>query len=113
VKKETSPPTRADFWPQIDAAFDGITLGEGIGYFEGGAIDDWLTPDDPLYQQAKARDIRHDWRVMRDYFLHESFKPEWVAGSRPCFMDLQQLRCHPYSVGEVGRGVAGELRAGL
>jgi hypothetical protein len=51
---------------QVFKAFAGVKLGDGIGFYEAGAIDDYLTPNDADYQEEKARDEREDWTKVFD-----------------------------------------------
>ncbi|MCB9233723.1 MAG: hypothetical protein H6581_18855 [Bacteroidia bacterium] len=77
-------------WPEIEAlihaAFKNVRLGDGIGYHEAGAMDDYNPPDSPIYLAARARDERNDWT----HLLHELDGTE-PDPSRHCFMDVQGL----------------------
>jgi len=39
----------------IFAAFNTVKLEDGIGYYEAGAIDDYLSPDSPEYFYEKLK----------------------------------------------------------
>ena len=45
---------------KVFAAFDGVTLGDGIGFWEADARDGYLLPYMDEYQKEKARDERFD-----------------------------------------------------
>lgn len=47
-------------------AFDGVTLGDCIGFWEADSIDGYLTPDTDDYKKAKANDERYDFRKVYD-----------------------------------------------
>lgn len=78
-------------WKAVEAeiieAFKDVKLGDGIGYYEADAIDDYLQPNDPLYIKLKAKDERNDWRKI-DYAFGEN---EEVSFDRHCFMDAKGL----------------------
>lgn len=72
---------------QIFKAFADVKLEDGIGFYEAGAIDDYLAPNDPKYVEEKARDERHDWtKVFALLEDKENFDP-----ARSCFMDAKGL----------------------
>ena len=72
---------------QIFKAFADVKLNEGIGFYEAGAMDDRLSPDDPSYIEEKERDERDDWRkVFADLEVIENFDK-----NRHCFMDAKGL----------------------
>ncbi len=73
---------------RVIAAFADVKLGDGIGYFEAVAIDDYLKPEDPLYQAERARDDRQDWMSIVRYSTTIGGDLSW---SCHCFMDLQGL----------------------
>jgi hypothetical protein len=73
---------------QIFKAFADVKLGEGIGFYEAGAIDDRLLPNDPSYIEEKDKDEREDWRKVFEKLENtENFDPR-----RYCFMDAKGLR---------------------
>lgn len=71
---------------EISTAFKDVKLEDGIGFHEADCIDDYLKPDDPIYQKWKSLDEREDWRKLkkelqkREHFYHH------------CFMDEKGLR---------------------
>jgi len=72
---------------EIHTSFKNVRLEDGIGYFEAGALDDYLSPDSLAYQTEKAKDERNDWTILLVTFKHA--KPD---ESRHCFMDAKGLR---------------------
>jgi hypothetical protein len=72
---------------QIFKAFADVKLGDGIGFYEAGAIDDRLLPTDPSYIEEKARDERDDWRKV---FAKLEDKANFDS-YRHCFMDAKGL----------------------
>jgi hypothetical protein len=72
---------------EILSAFKNVKLENGIGYFEAGALDDYLQPSDEEYRREKAKDERNDWRELLREF--SSADPE---SDRHCFMDAKGLR---------------------
>lgn len=53
---------------EIYEAFDGVQLGDGIGYFEADAIDGYLKKDSAEYQAWKEKDERLDWKKLVPLF---------------------------------------------
>gem|GEM_PF-838391 len=72
---------------EIYAAFKGVVLEDGVGYFEAGAMDDYLQADSLAYQTEKAKDERNDWTQL--LVLFKNVDPD---DSRYCFMDAKGLR---------------------
>ncbi len=70
---------------QVFKAFADVKLGGGIGFYEAGAIDDYLTPNDFDYQEEKDRDEREDWTKVFD--MLEAFGD--FDQVRHCFMDAK------------------------
>lgn len=71
---------------ELHDAFKDVKLEDGIGFHEADCIDDYLTPDDPVYQKWKALDEREDWRKLKKELEgYEYF-------SQPSFMDEKGLR---------------------
>ena len=64
---------------QIRSAFAGVTLGDGIGLWEGNAIDDY-GPRAP----ARAKDIRDDWSKIPQEDLR--------TNSALCYVDAEGMR---------------------
>ena len=52
-------------WLKIEAeiysAPKSVTLDGGIGYYEAGALHDWLKPTDKEYIEENNKDQRKDW----------------------------------------------------
>jgi len=72
---------------EIYTAFKDVKLEDGIGYFEAGALDDYLQPDDEKYRLEKAKDEKDDWTILLSEIPEAGF-----AGDRYCFMDAKGLR---------------------
>ena len=53
---------------EIYEAFEGVQLGDGIGYFEADAIDGYLGKDSAEYQAWKEKDERLDWKKLVPLF---------------------------------------------
>jgi hypothetical protein len=72
---------------QIFKAFSDVKLGDGIGFYEANAIDDYFTPNDAEYKIARERDEREDCRKVYAMLVStENFNP-----SAHCFMDAKGL----------------------
>ena len=70
---------------KIEAAFAGVTLGDGIGLKEGDGIDDYADAD--VLAQLHTQDERSDWhRLTSDDLLSHQFSIT--------FMDAEGLRFH-------------------
>lgn len=70
---------------EIYRAFDGIQLGDGIGYFEADAIDGYLKKDSEEYKTWKEKDERQDWKKLVPLF-------EKIEGDmQVIFMDAKGL----------------------
>lgn len=78
-------------WQKIEAeiysAFKDVKLEDGIGYYEAGALDNYLQPSDEKYKLEKAKDERDDWREL----LTDIREVDFVS-DRHCFMDAKGLR---------------------
>ena len=73
---------------KVLAAFDGVTLGDGIGFWEADARDGYLLPTMEEYQNEKAKDERFDFRKVFD--VVEKFRDHsFYAGTS--FMDAKGL----------------------
>lgn len=57
-----------DLEQRIYAAFDGVQLHDGVGYFEADAIDGYLEKNSPEYNSAREKDTRNDWRTLVSAF---------------------------------------------
>jgi hypothetical protein len=78
------------FARKVINAFQGISLGDGIGYFEADCIDDFLKLNDPVRIAARSRDERHDW--VKAYEWKSTQKRDWL--SEYSFMDAKGLYFH-------------------
>lgn len=91
MQKETNEETKQNIEKynqikkQIFTAFANVKLGDGIGFYEAGAIDDYFTPEDADYQEEKARDEREDWTKVYD--MLEAYGD--FDQVRHCFMDAK------------------------
>ena len=72
---------------EIYAAFKDVRLDDGVGYYEAGAIDDYLQPNNEKYQIEKEKDERNDWTQ-----LLTEIRPVDYVNDRYCFMDTKGLR---------------------
>jgi hypothetical protein len=68
---------------EIESAFAGVTLGDGIGVFEAWAID--RNASDKELKKARERDCRNDWKEISESDLEEHY-------SALCFMDDDGVR---------------------
>ena len=75
---------------EIELAFAGIKLENGIGYYEAAAIDDYLNPTSKGYKALKAKDEREDWRKML-IFIRDKDR-NFLDSFRYHFMDTKGLR---------------------
>jgi len=72
---------------EIYSAFKGVKLDDGIGYYEAGAMDEYLSPVSEKYKLEKAKDERNDWRNLLTEIRDVDF-----VNDRHCFMDAKGLR---------------------
>jgi hypothetical protein len=72
---------------EIYAAFKDVKLEDGIGYFEGIAMDDYIDPADKKYQAEKAKDEREDWTCLLSHAETDYSDP-----TSHCFMDAKGQR---------------------
>lgn len=70
---------------QVSKAFDGVTLGSGVGLFEGQAIDDYET-DDVRYEK-REKDEKKSWRNIEVKHLN-------ACHSSLSFFDSLGMRFH-------------------
>ena len=68
---------------QIDIAFDGVTLGDGIGLWETDGIDDYCSETE--LKNLRERDEKHDWRRISPGDLND-------CNAAPCFLDAEGMR---------------------
>lgn len=68
---------------QIEIAFDGVSLGDGIGILEAWAIDRCVSDKDR--QRARVSDYRADWTLIPDSVLEDHY-------SVLAFMDREGIR---------------------
>jgi hypothetical protein len=76
-------PARAALSREIEVAFGGVSLGDGIGILEAWAIDRCLS--DKERQSARSSDIRSDWTLVSDEMIDAHY-------SALSFMDREGLR---------------------
>ena len=69
----------------IEAAFAGVTLGDGVGLHEARAIDDYA--DDATQAARRAEDEKEDWRRITAEDLN-------FCDSSLCFFDAGGMRFH-------------------
>ena len=70
---------------QIDKAFEGVSLDEGIGLWESGGIDDYCGPEE--LQRVRADDEKSDWRLIPEESLNR-------CNAAPSFLDAKGLHFH-------------------
>jgi len=76
-------PARAALSREIEVAFGGISLGDGIGILEAWAIDRCVSEKER--QRARSSDIRSDWTLVPDEMIETHY-------SALSFMDREGLR---------------------
>lgn len=69
----------------IDAAFDGVVLGDGIGLWEAQALDDY--DDEAIRAHYREKDEKEDWRKI-------SYEDLNRCNSSPSFFDAAGFRFH-------------------
>ena len=77
--------TRQEVIDEIRNAFRRVRLGDGVGLYEGGALDDWA--DDATCRAARIRDERELWEAIPKERLvthHDAI----------CFLDAEGMRFH-------------------
>jgi hypothetical protein len=72
---------------KVREAFQGVTLGDGIGFHEADCIDDYLEPTHPIYIKWKAQDEREDW--FKVHLLLREWYEDYNYSSQQCFMDAK------------------------
>jgi len=70
---------------QIDRAFDGVTLGKGIGLWESDGIDDYRGPEE--LKLLRAKDEKLNWRRISAKALNH-------CNAAPSFLDARGLYFH-------------------
>lgn len=70
---------------EIEVAFRHVRLGNGVGLFEGQAIDDYGT--DQERKKMRANDEKEDWRRIESKHLN-------ACQSSLCFFDPEGMRFH-------------------
>jgi hypothetical protein len=70
---------------QIEDAFQGVTLGDGVGLRQGRAMDDY--EDEKGQREARVRDEKDDWKAIPDKDLKYYY-------SSPNFLDADGMRFH-------------------
>ncbi len=74
---------------EIEIVFADVKLENGIGYYEAGAIDDYLNPTSKAYKALKAKDEREDWRKVLISIRDKD--RNFLDSSRYCFMEAKGL----------------------
>ncbi len=69
----------------VRSAFRGVTLGEGVGLFEGRGHDDYANTR--TLAEYRVRDEKHDWSAIPVADLNH-------YGSSLCFFDAEGMRFH-------------------
>ncbi len=92
---------------EIEIAFADVKLGNGIGYYEAAAIDDYLRVNSKEYQNLKAKDEREDWRKtlvfvrdkdknFLDSFRYHFMDAEGLHFFLPILLTRQEFECLSY-----------------
>jgi len=79
------PLTKAQLFGEIYPAFEYVALEDGVGLWEGLALDDYLQGE--AYEKLKAKDERDDWRKITVRNLYE-------CSSAISFHDAKGMRFH-------------------
>jgi hypothetical protein len=74
-----------DIIREICSAFEGVKLGNGVGLFEGQALDGYASPE--VQAVARARDEMTDWNRLSVAHLNE-------CSSSLSFFDAEGMRFH-------------------
>lgn len=69
----------------IESAFEAVVLGDGVGLWQGQALDDYATTDE--VQAARDKDEKHDWRRLAPKDLNR-------CHSSLSFFDAYGMRFH-------------------
>lgn len=77
--------TKAQLIGKIYRAFEGVALEDGVGLWEGQALDDYLQGD--AYEVLKAKDERSDWQKISIVTLYK-------CNSSLSFFDAKGMRFH-------------------
>lgn len=72
---------------KVFKAFDGVTLGDGTGFWEANALDDYVEPNSDDYLQEKANDERFDFRKVYEFVSKFESYPSQIHR----FMDAKGL----------------------
>ena len=75
---------------KVFTAFADVTLGDGIGFWEANAIDDYLLPTSEEYLKEKEKDERFDFRKVFEFVEKFDDYPSNIH----CFMDAKGLYFH-------------------
>lgn len=86
LKMVTMALTKTQLIGKIYGAFKDVLLEDGIGLWEGLALDDRLE-NTPEYEALKAKDERHDWQKIPVLHLYE-------CSSSISFLDAKGMRFH-------------------
>ena len=71
---------------EINKAFKNVKLGKGIGYYEAGALDMYLSPNSPEHLKIKKKDERNNWKKLFTELNCIDYDID-----RHCFMDKKGL----------------------
>ncbi len=85
--------TKQTLISSIYEAFKNVHLEDGIGLYEADCIDDYISPDDPVYISWKQRDERENWDKLLPLFLSDGFSERVHTGNWH-FMDAKGKRFH-------------------
>lgn len=77
--------TKEELIAQIEAAFDGVVLGEGVGLNEATGMDDYILGDE--LEKLRAGDEKQDWRKISAESLDHN--PTSLS-----FFDAEGMRFH-------------------
>ncbi len=82
-----------EFSFKVIDAFQGVVLGDGIGFLEANCIDNYLKSDDPVSVAQRELDERHDW-VKAYTWATEQIENGRDFLSEFAFMDAKGLYFH-------------------
>ena len=85
---------------QIEDAFAGTQLGEGIGLFEANGLDDYASEDER--RRLRSSDEKHDWKRISCSDLNRCYTSPWFFDAKgfvfhlPAFLIAELNDQHPY-----------------
>lgn len=89
-----------DVIAQIEDAFAGTQLGEGIGLFEANGLDDYASEDER--RKLRSSDEKHDWKRIARSDLNKCYTSPWFFDAKgfvfhlPAFLIAELNDQHPY-----------------